>query len=83
MSLNDMKNAIDIINGKIDEADFDGPKDDALIKSAEKVLGLSFPITYRFFLENLGCGDIAGQEFYGLIKSDFFFLTQVFLMLFG
>ncbi|MDU5488654.1 MAG: SMI1/KNR4 family protein [Serratia liquefaciens] len=72
MSLNDMKNAIDIINGKIDEADFDGPKDDALIKSAEKVLCLSFPITYRFFLENLGCGDIAGQEFYGLIKSDFF-----------
>ncbi|WP_392433947.1 SMI1/KNR4 family protein [Yersinia sp. HM-2024] len=72
MSLNDMKNAIDIINGKIDEADFDGPKDDALIKSAEKVLDLSFPTTYRYFLENLGAGDIAGQEFYGLITSDFF-----------
>lgn len=72
MSLNNMKNAIEIINGKIDEADFDGPKDDALIKSAEKVLGLSFPTTYRYFLENLGCGDIAGHEFYGLIKSDFF-----------
>jgi hypothetical protein len=72
MRLNNMKNAIDIINGKIDWVDFDGPKDDALIKSAEKVLGLKFPTTYRYFLENLGCGDIAGQEFYGLIKSDFF-----------
>ncbi|PHM30273.1 SMI1/KNR4 family protein [Xenorhabdus innexi] len=72
MSMNDIEKAIDIINSKPDEADFDGPKDDALIRAAEKTLGLSFPMTYRYFLEKLGCGDIAGQEFYGLIKSDFF-----------
>jgi hypothetical protein len=28
-------------------------------------------IPYRRFLEELGCGDIAGEEFFGIIGDDF------------
>ncbi|WP_445495059.1 SMI1/KNR4 family protein [Photorhabdus sp. SF281] len=71
MIIEDVDKAIEIINENIELADFEGPKDENLIIAAEKILGLNFPIAYRHFLEMLGCGDIAGQEFYGLIKPNF------------
>lgn len=52
-------------------ADFDGPKPEALILKAEEALGVEFPDTYRKFLLELGCGDIGGLEFYGVIRPDF------------
>lgn len=71
MSIEKVIKAIAIINQHEDDADFEGIKDESLIELAEKKLGVEFPDSYRFFLKNLGCGDIAGQEFYGVIKDDF------------
>jgi hypothetical protein len=42
-----------------------------VIQVAESALGLSFPPTYRRFLKERGCGDLAGAEFYGLVDEDF------------
>jgi len=69
MSLRDLQEAVDLIdkNG----GDFEGEKDNALISKAENVLGVTFPPSYRKFLSTLGCGDIGGMEFYGLIGDDF------------
>ena len=57
----------------IDEngGDFEGEKDQQLIESAEKSLSLKFPPSYKEFLKVLGCGDIGGVEFYGLIDDNF------------
>jgi cell wall assembly regulator SMI1 len=62
--------AVDLINGSGD-GDFEGEKSDSLIEKAEKILNLKFPPTYRRFLKEFGCGDIAGEEFYGLINDEF------------
>lgn len=51
--------------------DFEGPKSEALIESAERVLGLTLPPSYRRFLLDLGCGDINGLEIYGVINERF------------
>jgi len=68
--MEDLDEAFEIIehNG---ESDFDGTKSEYLLGKAEQALGLSFPPTYRAFLSRLGCGDIAGAEFYGVVKDDF------------
>ncbi|WP_392551413.1 SMI1/KNR4 family protein [Orbus wheelerorum] len=71
MSIKDVKDAINIINEDIDLADFIGEISPDLIDKAEGMLGVKFPESYKYFLENLGCGDIYGQEFYGIIKADF------------
>ena len=70
MSYKDLFSAFELIdeNGG---GDFEGGKDPALIEKAECTLGLKFPPTYRTFLEKLGCGDIEGLEFYGIIDGDF------------
>lgn len=66
-----LKNAFDLIKNNPQYADFEGPKSDALIKKAEDKLQVSFPQSYRSFLKELGCGNIGGQEFYGLISENF------------
>jgi hypothetical protein len=70
MSMNDLEQAFHLIEDNAG-GDFEGPKPDHLIENAEATLGLSFPPTYREFLRRLGAGDIAGAEFYGVIKDDF------------
>lgn len=52
-------------------ADFEGLKPDNLIEKAEKRLACTFPPTYRMFLSQLGCGDIEGLEFFGVIQDNF------------
>ncbi|OCG35938.1 hypothetical protein A9G29_01550 [Gilliamella sp. Fer2-1] len=71
MSIEDVKETINIINQDIDLADFVGEINPSLIEEAEKLLGMKFPNSYKYFLKKLGCGDIYGQEFYGIIKADF------------
>lgn len=51
--------------------DFEGEKKLELIKKAEHELSLAFPSSYKQFLSKLGCGDIEGLEFYGIIDEDF------------
>lgn len=70
MSIDDVNKTIALINSHLDEADFDGNKDEGLVKLAENYLGVTFPDSYRYFLKKLGCGDIAGQEFYGVINEE-------------
>jgi hypothetical protein len=71
MSIEALDKAFEIINENIEIADFEGEKDEYLIQLAEKMLGISFPESYRKFLTKLGCGDIAGEEFYGIIDDNF------------
>jgi antitoxin YobK len=69
--MDDLEEAVELIELNDDRADFDGPKSESLLNKAEQTLGLPFPATYRAFLSRLGCGDISGAEFYGVIKDDF------------
>lgn len=71
MSMDDFDRFLDLVREHEDEADFVGPRDEALVASAEAALGLSFPAMYRRFVAELGAGDIAGQEFYGVIADEF------------
>lgn len=70
MSMQDYENARRLINDS-DDADFDGEKPEELVQKAETALGIKFPPTYRRFLLELGCGDIGGEEFYGIIDGNF------------
>jgi hypothetical protein len=71
MSMQDLEAAFGLIEANRDQADFEGPKAEGILGKAEESLGLSFPATYRAFLSRLGCGDIGGAEFYGVVKQDF------------
>lgn len=70
MSMSDLERAVEMIS-QMRDADFIGPKSETLIIAAEQRLGLAFPPSYRKFLACLGCGDVIGCEFYGLIGEDF------------
>lgn len=69
-SMEDYERAIALI-AQADAGDFEGPKTELLIAQVEAVLGLQFPPTYRRFLRDVGCGNIAGVEVYGLINENF------------
>lgn len=70
--MNDLWEAIELIQAHPDKNLFRGPQSDNLIKKAEVCLGFKFPPTYRAFLENLGAGSFGGEEFYGLVGSEDF-----------
>jgi len=70
MSMEKYLSAVRLINNS-GEGDFAGPKPDALIEKAEGALNLKFPPTYRRFLKEFGCGDVGGEEFYGIISDEF------------
>lgn len=71
MALIDIFRGIDLALQKKCEIDLAGAKSDEIVASAEKALGLKFPPSYKEFLLSFGCGDISGQEFYGVVNSDF------------
>jgi hypothetical protein len=70
MSIQDLDIAFELI-AKNGGGDFDGRKDPVLVDKAEKRLGAKFPPSYKKFLNVLGCGDIKGLEFFGIINDDF------------
>ncbi len=70
MGMKEFKKAIELIE-EDGSGDFEEPKSPALVQAAEQRLGVTFPPTYKEFLLQLGCGDIAGVEFYGLIDDNF------------
>jgi antitoxin YobK len=71
VSSSDLQAAFQLIDSNTAIADFSGPKDETLIEKAEAVLKVTFPNTYRLFLNRLGCGGIRGAEFYGVVHEDF------------
>ncbi|HEX5057247.1 MAG TPA: SMI1/KNR4 family protein [Gammaproteobacteria bacterium] len=44
--------------------------DQSQIIDAEKVVGFSFPESFRYFLYSYGSGDFKGIEFYGLVPGN-------------
>ncbi|MAT16262.1 MAG: hypothetical protein CMJ46_13445 [Planctomyces sp.] len=70
MSMKDLQDAFELIDQNADQAYFSGPKSEELVKQAEEALEITFPPSYREFLRRLGCGDIAGQEFYGIVNGN-------------
>jgi hypothetical protein len=71
MSMTDLQAAIECVRQHPGRGNFEGEKADDLIRKAESALGLTFPTTYREFLRELGCGNVGGAEFYGVIDADF------------
>jgi hypothetical protein len=69
--MDDLERFFGLVEEHQDEADFVGPRAEGLVTAAERTLDLSFPPTYRRFVAELGAGDIAGQEFYGVITDEF------------
>jgi hypothetical protein len=70
MPMQDLDRALALIAEHGGEGSFAGPADDRTIERAEDLLGVTFPPTYRRFLERLGAGDILGEEFYGIVDED-------------
>ncbi|AKG36651.1 SMI1/KNR4 family protein [Paenibacillus durus] len=71
MSVQDYKNAVDLIEQHPGLGDFIGNSTEELIGKAEKKLGLVFPPLYRNFLLDYGAGNFGAEEVYGVIKDDF------------
>jgi hypothetical protein len=57
---------LDLLYRHRDEAHLGVPMSDDAIATAEGCLGVRFPPTYRRFIATCGCGDLWGEEFYGL-----------------
>jgi hypothetical protein len=70
MSMDDYNKAKELLTN-IKEGSFIGPRKEALVLKAENALGIKFPPTYRKFLLDFGCGDIFGNEIYGIIQDNF------------
>jgi hypothetical protein len=70
MGMEDVERALELVREREDEGTFAGPRGD-LLPAAEEALGHPLPPTYRRFIEELGAGDIAGLETYGVIDTDF------------
>jgi antitoxin YobK len=69
--MDDYTEARELIERHDDLADFMGERPEELVAHAEDALGVKFPPTYRAFVKELGAGDIAGEEFYGVIDDNF------------
>jgi hypothetical protein len=70
MPMNDLDVFFRLVTEHEPEAYFVGPRAE-LVAAAERALGLRLPPSYSRFVSRLGAGDIAGQEFFGLVQSDF------------
>ena len=67
----DYEKAKAIIEANSDNADFVGPRSEALVRAAEAALGVTFPPTYRRFVLEYGAGNFGSAEFYGVIHNNF------------
>ncbi len=70
MGIKELEQAFLIIQENSEDRFFVGERSDDLILEAESVLGLKLPPTYKRFVKKFGAGNIAGQEFYGVINND-------------
>jgi hypothetical protein len=68
--MDDLERGLRLVAEHSERARFVGPRDPALVASAEAAIGLRFPPSYRRFVTELGAGSIAGEEFYGVIGED-------------
>lgn len=71
MSMNDLNDALKIIEANPSAAFFVGEKSPELVEKAELALGIRFPPSYREFVSRLGCGSFGSFEVYGIASDDF------------
>lgn len=71
MSIQDYKVATELVSNYLDIADFVGPRPQSLIVAAEKILGVTFPQSYRRFLQDYGAGSFGSAEVYGVLHENF------------
>lgn len=64
-----IEKAISLIEKHKSDGDFSGPVSPDRISDAELSLGVSFPPSYKEFLERYGTGDIFGIEIYGITRN--------------
>src|SRR5438093_9524123 len=69
MAMKDMDAALQLVARNDRQADFVGKRSTEMVADAESALGVRFPPTYRKFPTELGAGDIAGEEFYGVTTN--------------
>ncbi|MFJ2407214.1 SMI1/KNR4 family protein [Streptomyces xanthochromogenes] len=60
---------ITLVHANEDEANHLGACDSRLIEAAEHAMGLTFPPSYRRFVEEFGSLDIAAEDFLGVYKT--------------
>jgi hypothetical protein len=62
--------AAEIIDANLDLAEFAGPVPSEEVWVAERQLGVTFPDSYREFLQKYGSGSFGGEPVYGLGVPD-------------
>ncbi|MBP9878438.1 MAG: SMI1/KNR4 family protein [Alphaproteobacteria bacterium] len=79
MSTKILQHAIDLMYANFleDDIDFVGPLSIQTIDSAEKILEVKFPESYKAFLLILGCGNFSYKEFNGLVRDEIFSNTNL------
>ena len=68
MSIHKVHQAIALIASH--GGDLPNPADPSRITAAENLLSLKFPPSYKAFLNTLGAGGCASEEFYGITRCD-------------
>ena len=70
MTLADLDEGLELVRQlPQDLVSFHGPRNDDLIETAAKQLGVRLSPTYREFLRRTGGGSVADEEFYGIVKN--------------
>jgi len=71
VSIADLREALRLIAINPRRAFFAGPRDPALVASAERALGGGLSPTYREFVEKLGAGNFGAFEIFGIVDDGF------------
>lgn len=71
MGMGHMEDGLELVRKNPAKAMFVGKRALTTVAKAENALGVIFPPTYRRFLTELGAGDIGGEEFYGITRTEF------------
>ena len=62
--------AVEMIEENVDSADFVGEISVETVNNAEKLLGVTFPESYKRFLCHYGAGSFGSEEIYGILDED-------------
>jgi antitoxin YobK len=71
MSMQQLSEAVQIIEEHPEKAFFVGTRPETLVRAAEQELGLQLPETYREFVLRLGAGNFGSAEFYGVTDNNY------------
>ncbi|MFK4071768.1 SMI1/KNR4 family protein [Streptomyces sp. NPDC029674] len=70
MGIREAQQFIRLVRDHPEESVFAGGCSEADVTEAEQRLGVAFPESYKLFLRELGDCDVAGDEFYGIVRRD-------------